>query len=151
MIFWFFEISGFCHSSFKESFENVETITGISTSFSDSRIPTRYSDFQDSDSSANELAIEPNNTRIVTTEIPTNFSLILCLECNRLRVIKDWRNILKIIRNSVIPVSTREIGLKIDRAWHTIQTHCLKLQIDGKINGFKVGNMNLWVKNKEGS
>ena len=47
------------------------------------------------------------------------------------------------------PVSTREVGLKIDRAWHSIQTHCLKLQIEGKIDGFKVGNMNLWVKKRE--
>ncbi|MBR9706217.1 hypothetical protein GOV14_04225 [Candidatus Pacearchaeota archaeon] len=54
-------------------------------------------------------------------------------------------NILKIIENSDKPVSTREIGLKINRAWHSIQTHCLKLQLEGKIDGFKVGNMNLWV------
>jgi hypothetical protein len=54
-------------------------------------------------------------------------------------------NILKIIQDSDKPVSTLEIGNKIDRAWHSIQTHCLKLQLEGKINGFKVGNMNLWV------
>jgi hypothetical protein len=58
-------------------------------------------------------------------------------------------NILKIIQNSPKPVSTREIGLKIDRAWHSIQTHCLRLQLDGKITGFKVGNMNLWLKKEE--
>lgn len=57
-------------------------------------------------------------------------------------------NILKIIYNSDKPVSTREIGLKINRAWHSIQTYCLKLQLEGKIEGFKVGNMNLWIKKK---
>ena len=53
-------------------------------------------------------------------------------------------NILKIIDSSDKPVSTRDIGLRIERAWHSIQTHCLKLQLEGKIDGFKVGNMNLW-------
>ncbi|MCK5281908.1 MAG: hypothetical protein KAK00_00730 [Nanoarchaeota archaeon] len=68
---------------------------------------------------------------------------------------KDSANIhssvLKIIQNSDKPNSTREIALKTDRAWHSIQTHCLKLQIEGKIDGFKVGNMNLWVIKKEES
>ena len=57
--------------------------------------------------------------------------------------------ILKLITESENPVSTREIGLKINRAWHTIMTHCLKLQLEGKINGFKVGNMNLWAKKEK--
>lgn len=55
-------------------------------------------------------------------------------------------NILKVIEESDKPVSTLEIGSKIGRAWHSVQNHCLKLQLEGKVNGFKVGNMNLWVK-----
>ena len=58
-------------------------------------------------------------------------------------------NILSIIENSSNPVSTLEIGNKIGRAWHSIQTHCLKLQLEGKIEGFRVGNMNLWIKKRE--
>lgn len=54
--------------------------------------------------------------------------------------------ILQIIESSEKPVSTREICLKIGRAWHSVNTHCLRLQLAGKINGFKVGNMNLWIR-----
>ncbi|HLC50741.1 MAG TPA: hypothetical protein VJI97_04930 [Candidatus Nanoarchaeia archaeon] len=55
-------------------------------------------------------------------------------------------NVLNLIINSDKPVSTLEICARINRAWHSVQNHCLKLQIEGKITGFKVGNMNLWVK-----
>jgi hypothetical protein len=57
-------------------------------------------------------------------------------------------NIMKIVEKSQRPVSTQEIGDQIDRAWHSIQMHCLKLQLEGKIDGFRVGNMNLWTKTK---
>ena len=57
--------------------------------------------------------------------------------------------ILAIISESVNPVSTRELCLKIGRAWHSVNTHCLKMQLAGNIHGFKVGNMNLWVKKNE--
>lgn len=56
-------------------------------------------------------------------------------------------NILKVVSEAEKPVSTQEIGLKIGRAWHSIQNHCLKLQLEGELTGFKVGNMNLWMKN----
>ena len=59
-------------------------------------------------------------------------------------------NILKVIEEKYPrPVSSNEIALKIDRAWHSIQNHCLKLQLDGIIDGFRVGNMNLWVLKKK--
>ncbi|HLG24363.1 MAG TPA: hypothetical protein VI564_05535 [Candidatus Nanoarchaeia archaeon] len=54
-------------------------------------------------------------------------------------------NILKILSESDKPVSTQEIGTKIGRAWHSIQNYCLKLQLEDKITGFRVGNMNLWI------
>lgn len=59
------------------------------------------------------------------------------------------KKILEIIKKSDRPVSTRELCLKIGRAWHSVNTHCLKLQLAGKISGFKVGNMNLWLIKKE--
>ncbi|MFC1733144.1 hypothetical protein ACFL6I_22830, partial [candidate division KSB1 bacterium] len=38
---------------------------------------------------------------------------------------------------------------RIGRAWHSVQGHCFRLQIDGKINGFQVGRMNLWTIKKQ--
>lgn len=58
-------------------------------------------------------------------------------------------DILKVIKSLKTPISTREICLKINRAWHTVDRHCLKLQLAGKIIGFKVGNVNAWVKKRE--
>ncbi len=55
------------------------------------------------------------------------------------------KRILEVLKKAENPMSTREIGLKIGRAWHSIQNHCLRLQIKGKVHGFRVGNMNLWV------
>ncbi len=70
---------------------------------------------------------------------------------NRAKISASIRNdILKHIENSEKPVSTQEIGLKIGRAWHSIQNYCLNLQLEGKITGFKVGNMNLWIARKPG-
>ena len=54
--------------------------------------------------------------------------------------------ILKVINSSDRPVSSREIALKVGRAWHSVNTHCLRLQLSGKVNGFVVGRMNLWEK-----
>jgi hypothetical protein len=57
---------------------------------------------------------------------------------------KIQKDILDYMERQKRPVSTREIGLGIGRAWHSIQNHCLRLQLAGQINGFRVGNMNLW-------
>ena len=54
------------------------------------------------------------------------------------------KNILNVLEKTEKPVSTQELGTTISRAWHSIQGHCLKLQLEGKITGFRVGNMNLW-------
>lgn len=53
-------------------------------------------------------------------------------------------DILVVLSKSLNPISTQEIADKISRPWHSIQTRCLKLQLEGKINGFRVGRMNLW-------
>jgi hypothetical protein len=59
--------------------------------------------------------------------------------------------ILQVISESENPVSTREISLKLERSWHSIQYRCLRLQLSGRIHGFRVGRMNLWqIKNLEG-
>jgi len=52
--------------------------------------------------------------------------------------------ILSELKKSINPISTSNLCVKLDRAWHTIDRACLILQVDGKIDGFKIGNMNLW-------
>ena len=52
--------------------------------------------------------------------------------------------ILNALKSSKNPLSTRDLALKIKRAWHSVQTHCLKLQLNGKLNGFTVTNINIW-------
>ena len=63
---------------------------------------------------------------------------------------KIQRDILKYMEQQKRPVSTREVGLAINRAWHSVQNHCLRLQLAGEINGFRVGNMNLWELRRRG-
>jgi len=57
------------------------------------------------------------------------------------RVQKD---ILVVLSKSQKPMSTQEIADEISKPWHSVQTRCLKLQIENKVNGFRVGRMNLW-------
>ena len=59
--------------------------------------------------------------------------------------IKIDNSIIKTLKNSP-PLSTRDLALKIHRSWHAVQTHCLKLQLKNKINGFTVSNINVWTK-----
>ena len=56
--------------------------------------------------------------------------------------------ILNTLKSSKNPISTRDLAIKINRAWHSVQTHCLKLQLKGKINGFNVSNINVWEMKK---
>lgn len=56
--------------------------------------------------------------------------------------------ICNLISSSKNPISTREIALQIKKAWHTVDRHCLKLQIAGKLTGFRIGNINAWVMSK---
>jgi hypothetical protein len=48
------------------------------------------------------------------------------------------------LKESKNPLSTSDLAGKLDKAWHTIDRGCLMLQIEGKLEGFKVGKMNLW-------
>ncbi|MBD3313413.1 hypothetical protein GF345_03140 [Candidatus Woesearchaeota archaeon] len=61
------------------------------------------------------------------------------------------KKVLKILEKSDRPVSTRDLALRIERSWHSVQHHCFRLQIAGKIDGFRVGRMNLWVIKKQDS
>ncbi len=54
------------------------------------------------------------------------------------------KEILTFIKTKQNPISTQDISLKLEKPWHSIQTRCLKLQIDDKILGFRVGRINLW-------
>ena len=53
-------------------------------------------------------------------------------------------DILEVLSEAKTPVSTRDIAIKIARAWHSVQGHCLRLQIDGKIIGYRISNLNVW-------
>ena len=57
--------------------------------------------------------------------------------------------ILASLRSSKNPLSTRDLSLKIRREWHAVQTHCLKLQLKGKLIGYTVTNMNVWEISKK--
>lgn len=53
-------------------------------------------------------------------------------------------DILSILKKSQHPISTRELSLRVKRSWHSVNTQCLKLQIKGKVQGYRVSNINLW-------
>ena len=53
-------------------------------------------------------------------------------------------NILKLLKKVGQPVSTHDIAIELSKPWHSVQTRCLMLQVDGKVAGFRVGRMNLW-------
>jgi hypothetical protein len=53
-------------------------------------------------------------------------------------------DIVKELKGTDKPLSTSDLANSLKKAWHTIDRACLMLQIDGKLDGFKVGKMNLW-------
>ena len=57
---------------------------------------------------------------------------------------KIEKGILEVLEVSDRPISTREIAIQIKRAWHSVQNHCLRLQIQNKIIGFRISNLNVW-------
>ncbi len=57
--------------------------------------------------------------------------------------------ILELLFKDLNPKSTQEIADALQKPWHSIQTRCLRLQIENKLNGFRVGRINLWqIKNE---
>jgi hypothetical protein len=57
-------------------------------------------------------------------------------------------DILKALRKSHKPLSTQDLSLKLSKPWHSVQTRCLQLQVDEKIEGFRVGRINLWMSKR---
>ena len=56
------------------------------------------------------------------------------------------KEILKILSSLERPISTQDIAEQLSRPWHSIQTRCLSLQVESKLDGFRVGRVNLWQK-----
>jgi hypothetical protein len=54
------------------------------------------------------------------------------------------KNIIKLLGSQDKPLSTTDLSNELGKAWHTIDRACLMLLIEKKIEGFKVGKMNLW-------
>jgi hypothetical protein len=52
--------------------------------------------------------------------------------------------IVDVILKSQNPLSTQDICLKLERSWHSVQTNCLRLQVEGRLHGFRAGRVNLW-------
>jgi len=56
--------------------------------------------------------------------------------------------IIGFLKKQIHPISTREISINVQLSWHTVINHCLRLQMAGKIYGYKIGNLNVWgIKN----
>ncbi len=58
------------------------------------------------------------------------------------------KRILELLKKEGKPVSTREIAMKVNVAWHTIDRHCLRLQMSNTIDGYRISNINVWVTKK---
>ncbi|MBI4010409.1 MAG: hypothetical protein HY361_04465 [Candidatus Aenigmarchaeota archaeon] len=54
--------------------------------------------------------------------------------------------ILNLIKDAGRPLSTRDIALKLNLAWHTADRYCLKLQLQGKVANFTIGKSTAWYK-----
>jgi len=57
--------------------------------------------------------------------------------------------IIDFIKKQIHPISTREIAITLNLSWHTAINHCLRLQLSKKIEGYKIGNINVWSLNHE--
>jgi len=58
------------------------------------------------------------------------------------------KSLLELLNSENKPVSTRDISIKTKLSWHTVINHCLKLQMAGKIEGYKLSNLNVWFIKK---
>lgn len=58
------------------------------------------------------------------------------------------KRILELLKKEGKPVSTREIAMKVNVAWHTIDRHCLRLQMTNALDGYRISNINVWVTKK---
>ena len=56
--------------------------------------------------------------------------------------------IMSLIGEASRPVSTNELVKRSGFAWSSIQMNCLQLQLQNRLVGYKVGNMNVWEEKK---
>jgi hypothetical protein len=63
---------------------------------------------------------------------------------NRKKEDEVTTEIVKSLSNSLNPKSTQEIADEINHPWHSVQTRCLRLQLNCQVIGFRVGRINLW-------
>jgi len=52
--------------------------------------------------------------------------------------------IISFLQEQKHPVSTLAVSNNLKLSWHTVINHCLRLQISGKVEGYKIGNLNVW-------
>ncbi len=66
------------------------------------------------------------------------------------KVNRDYllKRILSLLSSYNRPISTQDISKQLNSSWHSVQTRCLRLQIENKIEGFRIGRINLWQKRK---
>lgn len=55
------------------------------------------------------------------------------------------KKILVCLKSDIWPVSTLGLANRCGYNWHSIERHCMKLQLAGKIEGRKISNLNVWV------
>jgi hypothetical protein len=57
-------------------------------------------------------------------------------------------DIISFLKKQSHPISTREISTSLKLSWHTAINHCLRLQMNNKIEGYKIANLNVWAMKK---
>lgn len=60
------------------------------------------------------------------------------------------QQILRFIKGSPHPISTREIAHRLNIAWHTADRYCLKLQVKKELDCFTIGKSTAWFKRTGG-
>lgn len=52
--------------------------------------------------------------------------------------------LIRVLKLSTRPQSTRELSIKLGVAWHTVDRHCLKLKIKNRVDFFIIGKSTAW-------
>jgi hypothetical protein len=84
------------------------------------------------------MVVGSNKSTLVSAFKSTNISTVV-----RKKLALN-EEILKALKTAPNPLSTSDLSAHLNKAWHTIDRACLMLQIEGKLDGFKIGKMNLW-------
>ena len=62
---------------------------------------------------------------------------------------KIQKKIIRILLKEERPLSTRELAMKFDISWHTVQQYCLELLASGKLERLRIGTTHAWMLKKE--